>query len=142
LSAMDVERDPTHRVDRPVRLGEITNLDGRSVGDGHGCRDYLRSYWSRRTTAGSIRAARRAGSQDASPATAIKTTAAPASVRGSRGSRLYNSVARKREAQTLRALPAATPPPTRRAIRPVARRAMDDGAAPSAMRMPNSRRRR
>ena len=57
------------------------------------------AHASRNTRAGSMRAARRAGSQAATALTAQRKSAAPMNVSGSRASRSYSSVVTYRDAQ-------------------------------------------
>jgi hypothetical protein len=94
------------------------------------------------TSAGSIRDARRAGSQPAKAPTAASAIADPTSVAGSPGSRPYRSDATNVDAQTLMAAPTSTPRPTNPDTRASTICTTSAGAAPSAMRMPISVRRR
>ena len=89
-----------------------------------------RYYPSRRTRAGSIRAARRAGSHPAPAPIALSTSAAVTSVAGSRGCKPNSSVETNRAAHSDSAAPTATPTPTSTATRERTSRTAPDGPAP------------
>src|SRR5262245_12007532 len=99
------------------------------------------SHDSLSTSAGSIRDARKAGSQPASAPTAARTAADPTSVAGSRGSSPYNKVATNVDAHTLTPAPTSTPTPTSSETRFSTSPTTPRGAAPRAIRIPISVRR-
>jgi len=89
--------------------GERNGENTRTCHAGHSTENATtetRNHESRSTSAGSIREARYAGSHAASTPMNASVAAAPARVAGSRGSRLYSSVATNLAAHALARSPA------------------------------------
>ena len=99
-------------------------------------------YSARSATTGSMRAARRAGSHAATPATASNPSAAPARTRASVAVISNNCAARIRRLAHAMPIPIVRPARTTSRLRASTRRTRRAGPAPSAERMPISRVRR
>src|SRR3954468_3322644 len=97
------------------------------------------NHSARSACAGSMRSARRTGSQCAARATAVRTAAAPANVTGSTGLTPKIRLPRKRVAISAATTPAPTPVATRTRPLESARRSTSARCAPTAIRTPTSR---